>query len=238
LIESTWLGQRISDSSGPDFTRRRLHELADATLAFAKRHTRDSRAALLAVKLGEMAQSHDETRVKGLFKQAIKLTRNRDLRLESRAEQALAVLPCRHRPIDLRFKAADGTTIDFEQLQGNVVIVDFWASWCPPCRDEAPELAALYQRYREQGLVVVGVLLDQDRKKMEAFAQQSGMEWSHYFDGRGWNNKLTKKFAIASIPTVWLIDRDGLLVDHDARGKLERVVPQLLSKAATVAAMK
>ena len=238
MIESVWIRQRIRDAAVKGITRGRLHELADAALAFAKRHTRDGRAAGLAVTVGEMVQAHDEGRAEGLFKQAIKLTKKRDLSMENRAAQALAVLPFRHRPIDLEFKAADGTQIDFKELQGKVVVVDFWASWCPPCRDEAPELADLYRRYREQGMVVVGVSLDQDRKKMEAFARQSGMDWAHYFDGRGWDNKLSRKFAIASIPTVWVIDRDGLLVDHDARGKLERIVPVLLNKTSTVASAR
>lgn len=236
MVESVWIGQRMQFAATQGMTLRQLNELVDTTLAFAQRHPRDGRAASLAVKVGEMAQAHVETRAEALFEQAIKLTKQRDPQLENRAQQALAVLPFRHRPIDLSFKAADGTEVDFKALQGKVVIVDFWASWCPPCRDEAPALAALYRRYREQGLVVVGVSLDESRKKMEAFAQQSGMEWSHYFDGRGWSNKLTRKFAIASIPTVWVIDRDGLLVDNDARGKLEEMVPKLLSQPSAVVA--
>lgn len=238
MVESVWIGQGIKQAVMRGMTLSQLNAFADSTLAFAKRHPRDGRSASLAVTVGELAQAHSEAKAEALFEQAIKLTKRRNPKLENRAEQALAVLPFRHRPIDLNFKAADGTKVDFKALQGKVVIVDFWASWCPPCRDEAPALAALYRRYREQGLVVVGVSLDESRKKMEAFAQQSGMEWPHYFDGRGWDNKLTRKYSIASIPTVWVIDRDGLMVDHDARGKLEQLVPQLLGKAQTVAAAR
>ena len=126
-------------------------------------------------------------------------------------------------------------SVDFAELRGQVVIVDFWASWCPPCRDDAPELVALYQKYKDQGLTVVGVSLDESRKKMEAFAEKVGMDWPHYFDGSGWRTKLSSRFSIASIPAVWVVDRDGLLVDHDARGKLDRLVPQLLARPTTVA---
>ena len=61
------------------------------------------------------------------------------------------------------------------------------------------------------------------------------MDWPHYFDGSGWRTKLSTQFSIASIPAVWVVDRDGLLVDHDAREKLDRVVPQLLARPTTVA---
>lgn len=225
-----WIAVSFNRGEREGLTRGQLDELVEATETFLRENRRHAGAVPLALQAGRVLARIDEDRARGLFERARELARGKFIKLENEAEQELAVLGFRHHPIDLSFEAADGSTVDFSQLRGKVVVVDFWASWCPPCRKEAPALAALYRKYRDAGLAVVGVSLDQDRGKMEAFAKQSGMTWSHYFDGRGWDTKLSRRFAIASIPTVWVIGRDGRLVDHDARGKLEKLVPLLLKR--------
>ncbi len=224
-----WIAVGFNRGKRDGFAPGALEELLEATEAFVKANRRHAGAAPLALEAGRLLVRSDAERARSLLKQAKKLADRYNIRLANEAEQELAVLDYRLAPMDLKFEAADGSAVDFAALRGKVVIVDFWASWCPPCRKEAPELAALYQKYQDKGLAVVGVSLDQDRRKMEAFAAQSGMTWPHYFDGRGWDTKLSREHAIASIPTVWVIGQDGRLIDNNARGKLETMIPHLLA---------
>ena len=228
LINQLWFNRSSSLPPGRAFTAAEVEALVTCAEEFVRRHSKDGRSISIALTAGRLIQAQDEMRARVLLEHVKKLAGRFDVKAENEAEQALAVLAFRHAPTELQFKAADGREVDLAALRGKVVVVDFWASWCPPCRDEAPEIAALYRKYRDAGLEIVGVSLDKDRKKMEAFAQDAGMTWPHYFDGGGWETKLSRRFAIASIPTVWVIGRDGRLVDNDARGKLERLVPQLL----------
>lgn len=195
---------------------------------FVEKFPREPRSAPVALLAAKILQRVDEARATKMFAVA---KGSRNLKVATEATAGLAVLPWRHAPADLQFKAADGRMVDLADLRGQVVIVDFWASWCPPCVDEAPELVALYRKYRDQGLAVVGVSLDQDRRKMEAFAAKTGMDWPHYFDGGGWDTKLSRKFGISSIPTLWIFDREGRLVTDEGRDELEQRVARLLARS-------
>jgi thiol-disulfide isomerase/thioredoxin len=81
------------------------------------------------------------------------------------------------KPLDLKFTAVDGKKIDLSQMRGKVVLVDFWATWCPACVAEVPDVVATYKKFHERGFEVIGVSLDQDKDAMLAFAQEQGMAW-------------------------------------------------------------
>lgn len=132
--------------------------------------------------------------------------------------------------LKLKFTAADGSPVDIDALRGHVVLVDFWATWCSPCMREVPDVVATYQKYHDQGFDVIGISLDQDRQAMQSVTQSQGMTWPQYFDGKGWDNDLAASFGIRSIPTMWLVNKKGVLVDMDARGNLEPEVAMLLSE--------
>lgn len=117
-------------------------------------------------------------------------------------------------PFELRFIALDGREVDFAQLRGKVVLLDFWATWCQPCLVELPHLRQLRDTHAAAGLEIVGVSLDRvgTRAKLEAFVRQHGLTWPQHFllnaEGR---NELAERFAITSIPSVFLFDRTGRL---------------------------
>jgi thioredoxin-related protein len=95
---------------------------------------------------------------------------------------------------------------------------------------EVPNVVAAYRNYHDQGFDVIGVSLDEDKQAMLSVTQSQGMTWPQYFDGRGWENKLAKSFGIQSIPTMWLVNKKGELVNTDARGHLETEVATLLAE--------
>jgi thiol-disulfide isomerase/thioredoxin len=105
------------------------------------------------------------------------------------------------------------------ELRGKVVLIDFWATWCPPCVAEAPQLVETYKKYHERGLEIIGISLDQNREALEKFTKENGMTWPQFFDGKGWNNEFAQRFNIQSVPTMWLFGRDGKLKDASARGE-------------------
>jgi thiol-disulfide isomerase/thioredoxin len=131
-------------------------------------------------------------------------------------------------PLDLSFTATDGTKVDLVKLRGKVVLVDFWATWCPPCREEVPTVVEVYNKYHSQGFEIVGISLDQSRESLDQFTAANGMPWPQYFDGQGWNNSIAQQFSIHSIPQMWLLDRQGRLVTKNGRDDLDGQVAALL----------
>ncbi len=133
---------------------------------------------------------------------------------------------------DFSVKDLNGHPISVAALKGKVVLVDFWATWCPPCRAELPNVIATYQKYHGQGFEIIGVSLDSDRDKLDAFLkQQDGMTWAQFFDGQGWSNALAVKYGVESIPFTVLIGPDGKVINTDLRGEdLVAAVAKALAK--------
>lgn len=132
---------------------------------------------------------------------------------------------------DFDEKDLAGQPLSVAGHKGKVVLVDFWATWCPPCRAELPNVLAVYQKHHDQGFDIIGVSLDQDRSKLDAFIKEKGMGWSQYFDGTGWGNKIAKKYGINSIPATFLLDGEGKIIAADLRGDdLETAVAKALAK--------
>ena len=149
----------------------------------------------------------------------------------------LALTACTHdgaaskgQPLDIKFQAVDGTHVDLSKMQGKVVLVDFWATWCGPCVGEIPHMKATYDKFHAKGFEIVGISLDQDLARLREFTRAQGMAWPQYFDGKGWGNLISSRYGIRSIPTMWLVDKNGKLADTDARQDLEGKVAKLLGK--------
>jgi thiol-disulfide isomerase/thioredoxin len=135
-----------------------------------------------------------------------------------------------------------GPTFSTDKWKGKVVLVDFWATWCPPCREALPALVKLYTENHDRGLEVLGVSSDNDRATLAAFLkEQPAIVWPQLFtaNGSGAWHPLTKRFGIDSIPRVYLIDRAGNLRSIDSFGKGEEEwVRKLLDEPAPAGAAK
>jgi len=112
-----------------------------------------------------------------------------------------------------------------------VVLIDFWATWCGPCRAEMPNVLATYKKYHGRGFEIIGVSLDDDRQKVVNYIKNNGMTWPQYFDGQGWGNKLAVKYGIEAIPATYLLNGNGVIIGTDLRGDdLSQAVAEALAK--------
>ena len=151
-------------------------------------------------------------------------------RLEASAKTQKTKAELKSKPFDLKFTATDGTEVDFAKLRGKVVLVDFWATWCGPCVAEVPSVVATYNKLHEKGFEIIGISLDQDKSKLDAFVKDKAMPWRQFFDGKGWQNEIAQKFGINSIPAMWLIDKKGMVVSTNAREGLAVKVEKALAE--------
>ena len=115
-------------------------------------------------------------------------------------------------------------------FKGKVLLIDFWASWCGPCRRENPNVVAMYNKHRAEGFEILGVSLDKQHGRWASAVQQDGLTWPQVSDLRGWQNAAAQLYGVRSIPATVLLDREGKIVARNLRGAaLEAKVAEVLS---------
>lgn len=114
----------------------------------------------------------------------------------------------------------DGDILNLSDYKGKVVLLDFWAAWCGPCRRENPNVVNLYNEYNHKGFEVFSVSLDKDKEKWLAAIEQDGLVWEgHVSDLKGWSSAAGKDYKVSSIPFTVLIDREGKVIGTNLRGE-------------------
>jgi peroxiredoxin len=118
------------------------------------------------------------------------------------------------------FKQNDvnGKLVSLSSFRGKYLLVDFWASWCGPCRAENPNVVKAYNQYKDKNFTILSVSLDQDKSKWLEAIKKDGLTWTHVSDLKYWNNAVAVQFGIQSIPASFILDPNGKIIAKDLRG--------------------
>ena len=130
---------------------------------------------------------------------------------------------------ELSLPDLQGQAVSLSALKGKVVLIDFWASWCGPCRHNNPRLVKLYNKYHDKGLEIYGVSLDENSEDWKKAVQHDKLKWIQVIDDKGWEAPSAAAYGVDMIPSSFLIDRQGIIRYVNAEGsELEVRVKDLL----------
>lgn len=133
--------------------------------------------------------------------------------------------------VQIKLPKTDGDSLSLASLKGKVILLDFWASWCGPCRASNKQLVKLYAKYKPKGLEIFSVSLDQDKHDWQKAIAKDKISWLQVNDPRGWNAQTAIDWNISQIPTSFLINKNGDVVSIDPEGReLEQSVKRLLEE--------
>jgi tetratricopeptide (TPR) repeat protein len=116
-------------------------------------------------------------------------------------------------------KSHNGRDLALDKFRGKVVLLDFWASWCIPCRIDMPEVRKIWKEYGGDHFAIIGINLDSSRSSFESYMKEEGISWPQYYDGLGWGNKISRLYGVYAIPHTVLIDQDGVIQATGLRGQ-------------------
>ena len=133
--------------------------------------------------------------------------------------------------LDFHVTDVNGEALSLEQYRGQVVLLDFWATWCPPCIAEIPNVKKTYEKYKDQKFQIVGISLDRSKEPLEAYIEKEGLAWLHYWDNIG---KVSNLYKVQAIPSTFLIDGEGVIRKTNLHGHaLEHAVAELVNENLT-----
>jgi thiol-disulfide isomerase/thioredoxin len=183
--------------------------------------------ALAYLKQDEAAKARFEEFAK--MSPADNIDRQRALRFITQPELARAKMAPPFSVITL-----DGQRVSMDELKGKVVLIDFWATWCGPCREALPHMKDIAKKFNGQPLVILSVSLDENEQKWKEFVEKNGMNWAQYRDA-GFEGPIARSFAVTAIPHTFTIDVDGVLQDeHIGDAAIEGKLKKLVARAREI----
>jgi len=153
------------------------------------------------------------------------------LSLRERADKILALAEGKMAP-EFSQPGLDGNMVALSDFRGQYLLVNFWASWCPFCRQENPHLVKLYEQYADRNFEILGVSLDRNQEAWLKAIADDGLEWQHVSDLKGWQNEASSLYGVASIPSTILLGPDGVILGRNLKGEaLDKKLEELLGSA-------
>lgn len=119
---------------------------------------------------------------------------------------------------EISLQTPDGETVTLSSMRGKYILVDFWASWCGPCRQENPNVVRAYNSFKNKNFTILGVSLDEDKDKWLQAIKKDGLTWTHVSDLKGWQSLAARDYNVNAIPANFLIDPDGNIIASNLRG--------------------
>lgn len=116
-------------------------------------------------------------------------------------------------------KTPEGETLELHKISGKIKIIDFWASWCYPCRKENPLMVRLYEKYHDKGLEIIGISLDDDQKKWTDAIQKDGLPWIHLSELKKWKCEAVRLFDVKAVPHTVVLDSENHVIARNVRGE-------------------
>ena len=130
---------------------------------------------------------------------------------------------------EISLKTPEGEILALSSLRGKVVLIDFWASWCGPCRKENPNVKKIYEKYKDQGFEIYAVSLDNNEAQWKGAIAKDGLAWKHVSELLGWKGAVSRAYGVGSIPQTFLLDKEGRIVKTGFRShELESLIQPLL----------
>jgi thiol-disulfide isomerase/thioredoxin len=157
------------------------------------------------------------------------ISKSSNAKIAKMAQGAMTRMNVVNHELPLAFTAFDGTKIDLKDYRGKIVLIDFWATWCGPCKASFPKLKKIYTKYKDKGLVIIGISFDDIRKDLARYLAKTPLPWPTYFDEKGRNNEIGQKYGVTQIPQLWAIDKQGKVISMDwDEDQAEKELPTLL----------
>lgn len=213
-----------------------IQHLEGYTNVPGERKSQEEAKALVTLAGSYMAlERFDEA--EALLKKLAEPSSGRDYRIGQMASRQLAMIGSLRKlkiglpALTFSAKTYDGKPISLGDYKGKVVLLDFWASWCNPCRAEMPNVKKVYEEYHDKGFEIIGISLDDKEANFNKYLDSEQMPWPQIFDGKGWRSEIGQLYAVTAIPATYILDRDGVIRYKNARGKeLGKAVKELIGK--------
>ena len=198
---------------------KKQEEYIQAVLKEIPENTRTYKLALGGVLSGLMSKNQSNYLVFG--KQFIEKYEKEDPAAAAQVAkevEKLAAFSIGGEAPDFTMNDAEGNPKKLSDFRGQILLVDFWASWCGPCRRENPHVKKLYEKYHDRGFDILGVSLDKDKNRWLGAIEKDNLTWNHVSDLKGWQNEAAKLYGVRSIPETILLDNEGKIIARKLRG--------------------